>query len=147
MEDGTTRKTRGNERREGGGRAHHGGEAGLPYEPPIPPPGKRAAGRYAAIAGGLRNPLLALLPELFFFFLQMMVPELDVWIWFSQFGPTHVDFTVMVEINNGARFQWYFSKAQCLGGSFLKSGSFNGTKLIFPLTWTSRSTNATAIPQ
>jgi hypothetical protein len=74
MEDGTTRKTRGNERREGGGRAHHGGEAGLPKEPPIPPPGKRAAGRYAASAGGLRNPLLALLPELVFF-LQMMLPE------------------------------------------------------------------------
>jgi hypothetical protein len=43
----------------------HGGEAGLPEEPP---PGKRAAGRYPASAGGLRNPLLALLPELFFFF-------------------------------------------------------------------------------
>jgi hypothetical protein len=39
--------------REENKRAHHGGME--------EPPGKSAAGRYAASAGGLRNPLLTLL--------------------------------------------------------------------------------------
>jgi len=38
----------------------------------------------------------------------------------------------MVEINNGATFQRYFSKAESFDGIFSKSGSFNGMDLIFP---------------
>jgi hypothetical protein len=47
-------------------------------------------------------------------------------------GPVHVKITAVVEINNGASFEWYFSKAQFFSGIFLKMGSFNGIDLIFP---------------
>jgi hypothetical protein len=38
----------------------------------------------------------------------------------------------IIEINNGATFQCYFSKAESFDGIFPKSGSFNGMDLIFP---------------
>jgi len=38
----------------------------------------------------------------------------------------------MVEINNGATFQCYFSKAESFDGISPKSGSFNGMHPIFP---------------
>jgi hypothetical protein len=38
----------------------------------------------------------------------------------------------MVKSYNGATFRWYFPKAKTFSGIFLKSGSFNGTKPIFP---------------
>jgi len=41
----------------------------------------------------------------------------------------------MVEINNGATFQCYFSKAESFDGIFSKSGSFNGMDPIFPSFW------------
>jgi hypothetical protein len=47
-------------------------------------------------------------------------------------GPIHVNITAMVESNNGASFQWYFSNEQCFSGIFLKMGSFNGMDPILP---------------
>ena len=44
----------------------------------------------------------------------------------------HGEFTEMVEINNGATFQYYFAKARSFDGIFLNTGSFNGMDLIFP---------------
>jgi len=41
----------------------------------------------------------------------------------------------MVEINNGATFQCYFSKAESFDGIFSKSGSFNGMDPILPSFW------------
>jgi hypothetical protein len=47
-------------------------------------------------------------------------------------GPIHVKITAVVESNNGASFQWYFSNAQCFSGIFLKMESFNGMDPILP---------------
>jgi hypothetical protein len=52
----------------------------------------------------------------------------------------------MVEINNGATFQCYFSKAKSFDGIFSKSGSFNGMDLIFPKSWQWQASGEGASP-
>jgi len=49
-----------------------------------------------------------------------------------QITGVNVELTEMVEINNGATFQYYFAKARSFDGIFLNTGSFNGMDLIFP---------------
>jgi hypothetical protein len=52
---------------------------------------------------------------------------------FLFYGVVDVEFTVMVPAYNRANFGWYVSKHKTFSGIFLKSGSFDGTELIFPL--------------
>ena len=43
----------------------------------------------------------------------------------------NVELTDVLEAYDGESFQWYFSIVESFNGIFLRTGSFNGTKLIW----------------